>query len=95
MPSNKLGKVRKQILNSRGVVLEPHTRKPIPIDESSTSFPKSNLMKMLELKFSKPIEQLILTSESNYITAAKLGINFSTVSKWRKLMNKAKEAKDD
>ena len=80
--------LRKRILKQRGVELEKHTRSQVSIADSSAPFSKTALMKMLELKFGEHIERL-LEGGTIYEAANRLGVNASTVSKWRKLINEA------
>lgn len=83
----QLHKVRKSILKQRGVELAPHTRKPVPYDELPVPYIKTNLMKLLELKHSQRIEELISKNKGTiYQVAKQLDIDASTVSKWRTLI---------
>jgi hypothetical protein len=78
-----LNSIRKNILKRRGVVLTPQNKNPIPYLESPTTFPKTQMMKYVELKFGIRIETL-LEGDSIYDVAKKLNIDPTTVSKWRK-----------
>jgi len=44
-------------------------------------------MRYIELKFGKRLEELLMTSDTIYQLEKKLGIDATTVSKWRKLLN--------
>ena len=81
--------IKKQILQRRGVVLAPQTRSPLPYHESVTNFPKSDMMKCLELKFGQPIIDLVMTDSTIYQCAKRLAIDPTTVSKWRKRIREA------
>lgn len=80
--------LRKRILKQRGVELKRMTRKPTTIDDLPSKFRKTKAMKYIELKFGKRLEDLIMIGNI-YKIAKKLGINYSTVSKWRKVINEA------
>ena len=82
--------LRRKILKSRGVELEKHTRKPITYDELPSRFRKSRLMKYIELKNNNKLENLIFKG-TIYEVASKLGVDASTISKWRKLLSETKE----
>lgn len=87
-PSSKL---KKQILKQRGVELQKHTRKPITYDDLPTPYPKTQLMKYIELKHNTKLEDIIFT-DTIYALEKKLGIDSTTISKWRKLVSEAREA---
>lgn len=85
-------KIKKQILRQRGVgSLEKHTRKPLSIADTPAYYHKTTAMKLIELKFNQPIDKLIFTG-SIYTVGEKLGIDPTTISKWRKALSEAKEA---
>jgi hypothetical protein len=48
-------------------------------------------MRYLELKYSQSIED-ILSSGSNYELESRLGVDFTTISKWRKLIRLSKQS---
>ena len=77
--------IRRRILKQRKVQLAPHSRKPITHDDAPSSFPKSRLMKYIELKYNDTLEHLI-SKGTIYEVAKRLDINYTTVSKWRKLI---------
>lgn len=91
---NKLATTQKQlrarILKRRAVELEKGTKRPLTYDELPSSFPKSRLMKYIELKFSDRLGNLIAPG-TIYEIAKRLGIDASTVSKWRKILAETKE----
>ncbi len=66
------------------------TRKPIKsTDIPESSSPKTTLMLLLEQKFHSPIQKLISPDKGNiYDLESKLGIDATTISKWRKLIRK-------
>ena len=82
--------LRTRILKRRGVELEKGTKRPLTYDELPSSFPKSRLMKYIELKFGDKLENLI-ASGTIYELAKRLGVDASTISKWRKLIAEAKD----
>jgi len=83
-------KIRKRILRQRGVELEKHTRKPVTYDDLPSIYPKTRLMKYIELKFGDRLENIIFT-DTIYALEKKLGIDATTVSKWRRIISEAKE----
>ena len=84
-----LAKVRKQILKGRGVTQEKHTRRLITHDEEPAPFNKSPMMKYIELKHGDKLENLLWPG-TIYEVAKRLGIDYSTVSKWRKIVEDGK-----
>ena len=87
---SELSSIRRRILKRRGVVLEPQTGKPLPYFEAPAPFRKTPTMKLLELRFQQPITHL-LASGTIYECAKRLGIDATTVSKWRKRIRLATE----
>lgn len=83
-------KIRKRILKQRGVELEKHTRKPVTYDDLPSLYSKTRLMKYIELKFGDRLENIIFT-DTIYALEKKLGIDATTVSKWRRVISDAKE----
>lgn len=83
-----LAKIRRRILEKRGVQLDKFTRTPLPYHETDSEFGKTPLMRFLELKFSIRIEKL-LSEGTIYEAAKRLGIDATTVSKWRKRIREA------
>lgn len=82
--------IRKRILKQRGVELKRLSRKPVPIEEVPASFPKSTLMRLVELKFKNKLENLIFTG-TIYDVEKRLGVDATTISKWRKIVEEAKD----
>lgn len=82
--------IRKQILRERGLtVTKPGKRKHrrlAVVPATSLDELKTPTMRYLELKFCQPIEELLLLGSLGS-TAEQLGINFTTVFKWRKRLN--------
>ena len=83
--------IRQKILKQRGIVFAPQTKAILTHDESDVKFSKSPLMRYLELKYSQSIED-ILSSGSNYELESRLGVDFTTISKWRKLIRLSKQS---
>jgi hypothetical protein len=75
--------LKQKILDKRKVVLEPRTKNPITPDELPTPFKKTPLMKYIELRENMPIQKLIFMDSLDRV-AYELGVDRSTVSKWRK-----------
>lgn len=82
--------IKRRILKQRGVELAKHTRRPMTHDELPSTYPKTQLMKYIELKFGNKLENLIFDGTVR-ATAKRLHIDYSTVSKWRKLILEAKD----
>ncbi len=83
--------IKKRILKQRGVSFQKHTKKPISIADIPAVFHKTALMKLLEWKFNKKID-VLLDGGTIYKKAKELGINATTVYKWRIAIARAKEA---
>jgi len=73
-------KMRERVLRERGVNLE-HSRLNVKLVSSNGG--KTPTMLLLELRFNDDIKSL-LSEGSVRDVAKRLGINYSTVSKWRK-----------
>jgi len=82
--------IRKRILKQRGVELAKHTRKPATYDDLPAVYPKTRLMKYIELKFNDRLENIIFTG-TIYELEKRLGIDSTTISKWRKIISEAKD----
>ena len=65
--------------------------KIVTFDEVPSKWRKSRLMQYMELKFGKPLEELICNSKTIYQLEAELRIDATTISKWRKLIAESKE----
>ena len=81
--------IRKRLLKQRGVEFKRLSRKPIPLAELPSSYPKSNLMRLIEMKFKAKLEDLIFIG-TIYEVEKRLGVDATTISKWRKLITNAK-----
>jgi len=82
--------IRRKILKSRGITTEKHTGKPLTYDDLPSIYPKTQLMKYVELKFGDKLENLIFT-DTIYALEKKLRVDATTISKWRKIISEAKE----
>lgn len=83
-----IAKLRRQILNNRGVTPAKHTKKMVPVEDMPDAFPKTDKMKYLERKYRCKIESAIFTGSLNDTVEFFQGeIERSTVSKWRKYVN--------
>lgn len=84
--------IKQKILKQRGIAgFKPYTRTPLTHDEYETDFHKTPLMKYLEVKHRCSIEEL-LSSGTNYELEKQLGVDFTTISKWRKLIKLARQS---
>lgn len=90
--TTKPSQIRKRILRQRGVQLAKLTRKPTTYDDLPSIYPKTRLMKYIELKFGAKLEDIIFDG-TIYELEKKLGIDATTISKWRKIISEAKERK--
>ena len=81
--------IRKRILKQRGVELKRLTRKPVPISELPAPYHKTPLMRLLELKYKSRLDELIFKG-TIYEVERNLGIDATTVSKWRKVITEAR-----
>ena len=88
--TKSLSEIRKQILKQRGVEFKKLSKKVVPVVDIPTPYTKTNLMKLLELKHKDTIENLIMEG-TIYEVERRLDIDATTVSKWRKLINEAKQ----
>ena len=82
--------IRKRILKQRGVEFKRLSRKPVQIADLPAPYPKTTLMKLIELRFKDKLDNLIFTG-TIYEVERRLGIDATTISKWRRLIEKAKE----
>ena len=82
--------LKRRILKNRGVEFAKHTRKPRTPDDIPAPFHKTRLMKYIELKHKAKLQDL-LSNGTIYQLEKKLGIDATTISKWRKLIRKAEE----
>ena len=80
--------IRKKILKQRGVEFKRLSRKPVPIEELPSAYPKSTLMRLIEMKFKNKLENII-TEGTIYEVEKRIGVDSTTISKWRKLIKEA------
>ena len=84
--------IRKKIMKQRGVEFKKLSRKPVKV--KSPAFPapykKTRLMELLELRFQTRIEDLIFKG-SIYDVEKRLGVDATTISKWRTFILKERE----
>jgi len=86
MPSAKL---RRQILNRKGVKPLKKTKHLVPVHEYPDAYPKTSKMKMLEYKYHVKLEVLLFEgSLSDVVQFFNGEVDKSTVSKWRKRVTK-------
>ena len=86
----RVSDIRKRLLKQRGVEFKRLSRKPVSVEELPASFEKSTLMKLTELRFKERLENLIFTG-TIYEVEKRLGVDASTISKWRKLIQESKD----
>jgi len=75
--------LRRRILKKRG--LEEHSYgRLVEVDRPDLIIPENRTMRMvrIELEQGKPLEELLMDGDLNEV-ANRLGIDFTTVSKWR------------
>ena len=82
--------IRKRILKQRGIEFKRLSRKPVSVEELPAPYEKSILMKLIELRFKTHLEDLIFEG-TIYEVEHRLGVDASTISKWRKLITEAKD----
>jgi len=78
--------LRRQILKGRK--LTKQGKKLVTYDDMPAPYRKTQHMKYVELKFGAPLEDLIMTG-SNREAAERVGVDYSTISKWRKIIEEA------
>lgn len=88
--ATKSSELRRRILKGRGVELAKHTRKPVTYDDLPAPYRKTRLMKYIELKFGDKLENLIFDG-TIYSLEKKLGIDATTISKWRTIISESRE----
>jgi hypothetical protein len=87
------GVLRKKILNEKGLTMPPKSRINPSITIKLSPTLKTSTMFQIELKFGMSIEQLLSLPMSHRLLADKLETNFTTISKWRKLLRENGEPK--
>lgn len=86
-----MNQLRKKVLKDRGQILAPRSGKPVTYDDlPSKGFKKTRLMKYMELKHGKPLEVLIMNDKTIYELESSLGIDATTISKWRNIIARAR-----
>jgi len=84
----RASEIRKKILKQRGVEFKRLSRKPVPVEELPSAFPKSTLMRLVEMKFKDKLENLIMEG-TIYEVERKVGVDATTISKWRKIIQES------
>jgi len=78
-------KLRRQILERRGVVPAKKTKRLLAVDDQPDMFPKTHTMKMLEYKYHIKLEVILFDGSLAEVVQFLNGeVDKSTVSKWRK-----------
>jgi len=83
---SKTTELRRKILKDKKLVKVG--RKLVSFDELPSDYHKTQLMKYIELKSGSPLEDLVLNGSTRQV-AKRLGINYSTISKWRRIIEGA------
>ena len=83
--------VKQRIMQEKGITgFSAQSRKPLTPVDTPVSFHKTTLMLLLEQKFHQPIQDLISPTRGGiYDLEAKLGVDATTISKWRKLIRRS------
>jgi len=84
----RISDIRKKILKQRSVEFKRLSRKPVPLEELPSAFPKSTLMRLTEMKFRDKLENLIMEG-TIYEVEKKIGVDATTISKWRKVIQES------
>lgn len=90
MPKKTL---KSKILKSRGQVSVGYGKITTP-DKLSAAFHKTHLMKYIELQFGEPLDKLIAKG-TIYEVGKRLGVDYSTISKWRKMVREADKVAEE
>jgi len=85
--------IKSRILKSRGEVSAGYGKVATP-DKLSAAFHKTHLMKYIELQFHEPLDKLIANG-TIYEVAKRLGVDYSTVSKWRKIVRESERVVEE
>ena len=83
-------KLREKILKQRKADFKKHSRKLVTYDDLPAPYPKTKLMRYIELKFGERLENIIFGG-TIYELEKTLGIDATTISKWRKIVSEARE----
>ncbi len=84
-------KLKKRILRERGIQLQKHTGKPLTMDDAPAPYKKSDLMRLVEIKYQDKLEQIIFKG-TIYEVAKRIKVCPATVSNWRRIVSEAKDA---
>ncbi len=89
-------KLRRQILNGRGVQPAKRTKKLQTVDEQPDSFPKTDRMKHLEYKYHIKLEVVLFDgSLDEVVRFLNNEVDRSTISKWRARYHNYMESKHE
>lgn len=88
MNSPRPSEIRKRILKQRGVELKRLTRKPTHVSELPSPYHKTRLMQLVEHQQGQRLENIIYKG-TIYTVGKLLSVNYSTISKWRKIIDAA------
>lgn len=88
-------RLRRQILNHKGVQPAKRTKRLQTVDEQPDSFPKTAKMKMLEYKYRIKLEFILWDgSLDDVVRFLNNEVDRATISKWRKRYQKYTERRD-
>lgn len=85
MTTMPIAKLRRKILRDKGVRPLKHTNIMLPPHEHPDTFPKTDMMKMIEYKYKVKLEDFIFTGSLSEVARRLNGdVDRTTISKWRK-----------
>ena len=85
-----LSEIRRRILRQQGIEFKKLTRKPVTFDRLPSPYKKSRLMQLIELRHGKRLDDIIFKG-TIYEVEKLIGVDASTISKWRKLICEARD----
>lgn len=84
-PRTSISKLRRRILDGKGMALTPHKKKPVPVEDLPDEYPKTDKMKYFERKYRCKIERVITHGSLSDVAAFfHYEVDRSTISRWRK-----------
>ena len=84
-PRTSIAKLRRKILDGKGITVAKHTKTPIRLEDLPDEYPKTPKMKYFEAKYKCKIERVIFSgSLSDAVSYFNSEVDRSTVSRWRK-----------
>ena len=85
MSDTSLAKLRRQMLQRKGVTPAKHTRKLLTFEEQPDPYPKTSKMRYIELRYHLRLEDIIFKGSLQQV-CARIGysVNRSTILRWRR-----------